>query len=167
MRAGGSNPPGAISDKPASEKMKRLSGHAERWIDAPAGRCLSLLRDLERWPDWSSTVVSSAGVGRDAEGGASRASLEARLLGLPLIFMAELSEGPGDHVELHRLPHGRDDPERLDLIVELSPQGSGCLATAQLTAEVDVPRLLPLPGAIGDQVAARILADLDAAAAAS
>src|SRR4051794_24868549 len=146
--------------------MKRLSGQAERRIDAPAGRCLSLLRDLERWPDWSSTVVSSAGVERDSETGASRASLEARLLGRPLIFMAELSEGPGDHVELHRLPDGRDDPERVDLIVELSPQGSGCLATAQLTAEVDVPRLLPVPGAIGDQVAARILADLDAAAAA-
>ena len=147
--------------------MKRLSGHAERWIDAPAGLCLSLLRDLERWPDWSSTVVSSAGVERDAEGRATRASLEARLLGLRLSFRAKVSEGPGDHVELRRLPHGDDDPERLDLIVDLSPQGSGCLATAQLTAGLDVPRLLPLPGAIGDQVAARILADLAAAAAAS
>lgn len=147
--------------------MKLLSGHAERWIDAPAGLCLSLLRDLERWPDWSSTVVSTAGLKRDAQGRATRATLEARLLGLPLIFRAEVSEGPGDHVELHRLPHGGDDAERLDLIVELSPQGSGCLATAQLKAEVDVPRLLPVPGALGDQVAARILADLAAAAAAS
>jgi hypothetical protein len=147
--------------------MKSLSGDAERWIDAPAGRCLSVLRDLERWPDWSSTVTSITVMERDAQGRGALAGVRARLLGLAVVFLMEVSGGPGDRIELHRLPHGDDDPERLDLVIELSPEGSGCHASAELEAELDAPRLLPLPSAIGDQVAARLLADLAAAAVAT
>jgi hypothetical protein len=140
--------------------VKRLQGKAERRIAAPREACLDLLRDPEGWPDWLSAVHDVSVYERDATGIPTRAGIHVRLLGLPVIFAAAIEFADG--VTIRRIAQEPDDPERLELIVRLGGDGA---ATASVEAEVDVPRLLPLPTAIGDQVASRLLADLERAAA--
>jgi hypothetical protein len=136
--------------------VRRLEGLAERRIDAPVERCMEVLRDVPSWPAWSSAIRSiSASKGPTL--------VEARLLGFPLVFMAEVSVGESE-VTIRRIPHDDDDPERLELAIRLVPDGHACRATAELTATLDAPRLLPIPDALADQVASRLLADLAARA---
>ena len=129
---------------------------------ASIGRCLEVLRDVEAWPEWLSTVRSLSVMERDAAGDPARVLVEARLVGLPLWFAAEVSlQEPGE-LTLRRVAHEEGDPERLELSVRLEESdGEGCRAAAELSAGLEVPRLLPLPGAIADQVAARLLVDLE------
>jgi len=141
--------------------VRVLEGRAEKEIDAPLERCLEVLRDVERWPDWISTVRSLSVIERDDSGDPARVLVEARLVGLPIWFAAEVSAREPGELRLRRLAHEEGDPERLELAVHLEEsEGEGCRATAELSADLDVPRLLPLPRAVADQVAGRLLADL-------
>jgi hypothetical protein len=144
--------------------LRTLAGRAERSIDAPAERCLAPLRDVERWPEWISTIRSASVFERDDEGRPSRVLVEAVMLGFPLAFAAEVSIPSPDRLTIRRLPHEETDSERLELSVAVAPEGDGSRAVAELTAALEVPRLLPLPDAVADQLAARLLSDLDARA---
>jgi hypothetical protein len=146
---------------------KTLEGRAERTIDAPADACLAALGDVERWPDWISTIRSVAVFERDDEGRPSRVGVEARLLGLPVVFAAEVRTPSPGLLTLRRLPNEGTDAERLELSVSVTSEGDRSRALAELIAVVDAPRLLPLPGPVADQLAARLLADLDARAPAA
>jgi hypothetical protein len=145
--------------------IRELRGRAERPLDASVENCLAVLRDLEHWPEWASAVRSVTLLEAGRPGGPLRVAVEVGVLGLGLAFAGEVSiEGAG-RLTLTRLPNEETDPERLELAVELAPATAGCYATAELDARVDVPRLLPVPGAVADQFAARLLADLGEAAA--
>ena len=141
--------------------VRVLEGRAEREIDAPLERCLEVLRDVECWPDWISTVSSVAVLERDDSGRPAQVVVEARLVGLPLWFAADVSVGEPGELTIRRVPHDESDPERLELAVRLEETAAAaCRATATLSAGLEVPRLVPLPGAVADQVAGRLLADL-------
>jgi hypothetical protein len=145
--------------------LRSLEGRAEREIGAPVERCLQVLRDIESWPEWLSTVRSVGVTERDDSGETQRLLVQASMLGLPLWFAAEVEFREPGELKLERVALEEGDSERLELSVGLAPsEGDRCHANAQLSADLEVPRLLPLPGAIGDQVAGRLLADLDAEA---
>jgi ribosome-associated toxin RatA of RatAB toxin-antitoxin module len=141
--------------------VKVLEGRAERSLAASAERCFALLRDVERWPEWLSTVRSVSVVERDDSGRPTRVLVEASMLGLPLWFGAEVSVREPNELRLERVAFEEHDPETLELALSLeATEGGGCRATAELSAAVELPRLLPLPRAVGDQVAGRLLSDL-------
>ncbi len=135
--------------------FKRIQGRADRRIEAPAQRCIDAATDAERWPEWLSTVRS---VTREGEGWL----VKGRLLGVPLILAATV-EAELDRVTIRREPFGPDDRERFELRVALDPEHGdrACRAWAEISAEVELPRLLPVPSAIADQFAARVLGDLE------
>ena len=94
-----------------------------------------------------------------------RVVVSARMLALPLVFIAEVTTDGTSELVIRRLPHEETDPERLEIRVQVAPEESGCRATVELAAELEVPRFLPLPAAVGDQLAARLLTELDRRAA--
>ena len=89
----------------------------------------------------------------------------ARMLALPLVFVAEVTSDGSSELAIRRLPHEDTDPESLEIHVRVAPQAGGCRASVEISAELDLPRLLPLPAAVGDQLAGRLLTDLDSRAA--
>jgi polyketide cyclase/dehydrase/lipid transport protein len=138
--------------------IKKLSGRAARSIAAEPARCLGALRDVDHWPEWLSMIHSV-----QVEEGP--ALVTARMLALPLVFVAEVTTDGSSEVLIRRLPQEGTDPERLEIRVQVAPESGGCRASVEISAELDVPRLLPLPGAVGDQLATRLLTDLDRRAA--
>jgi hypothetical protein len=144
--------------------LKELSGQAARSIAADRSRCLDALRDVETWPEWISAIQSVHVEERPEPGEPIRVGVFARLLALPLVFAADVTSDESELV-IRRVPHEDTDPERLEIRVRVAPEAGGARATAEISAELDVPRLVPLPAAVGDQIAARLLTDLDRRAA--
>jgi hypothetical protein len=132
--------------------LKTIQGAAERRIPAPAGVCLRTAEDVEQWPEWLSTIHSVAVT--------DGTYVQARILGIPLIFETEIERDPSKLL-VRRKPFGPDDPERFELDLGCIDDGDGCHASARISASLDLPRLLPVPGAIADQVAGRLLSDLE------
>lgn len=135
--------------------FKTIQGRADRRIGAPAGRCVEAAADAERWPDWLSTVrsVTPAGDGWLVQAG---------ILGIPLILAVTVQVEP-HRATIQRQPFGAGDDERFELVLAMDPQDGerASRASAQISAELELPRLLPVPGAIADQVASRVLSDLE------
>ena len=138
--------------------LKTIHGAAERRIPAPVERCLRTAEAVEQWPEWLSTIHSVA----ITDG----TYVQARVLGIPLIFAVELDRQPLS-LTVRRRPFGPDDPETFELAIECVYEGDACQASATISASLDLPRLLPVPGAIADQVAGRLLSDLEKEVAAS
>ena len=84
------------------------------------------------------------------------------MVGFPLVLAVALEVEAGG-VTLRRLPFEAADPERFELELALSEDGTAaCQASIDFSAQVELPRLLPLPPGIADRVARRVLSDLDA-----
>lgn len=134
--------------------LRTIRGNAERRIAASVETCRRTAADAPRWPEWLSAVRSVT----EAEG---RLVVEARLLAIALFFLAEV-ETDAEGVTIRRAPFAAGDDERLEIVITLTTDSADvCLATAEIDAELDVPRLLPVPAAIADQVAGRLLSDLE------
>ena len=135
--------------------FKTIQGRASRRIEAPAGRCAAAASDPEGWPEWLSTVRSITSAG-------DRWLVQASLLGIPLILAVTAAADPG-RVTIRREPFGPDDHEEFELVLTLDPEDGdrACRASAEISAELELPRLLPVPAAIADQVASRVLGDLE------
>jgi hypothetical protein len=97
-------------------------------VDASPERCLELLRDVERYPDWSSLISR-------AEQDGEHVRLRASVLGVALWMTCELQVG-SDGAVLRRIPHGDDDEERFEASFSLSPPGAVGL---HVSAVVDAP----------------------------
>ncbi|MEA2398787.1 MAG: Polyketide cyclase / dehydrase and lipid transport, partial [Thermoleophilaceae bacterium] len=141
--------------------VRSLRGRSERLIPASLEECFAVLAGVERWPDWISTLRSLEVLESDSSGRPSRVAMEARVLGLTLALAATVEVTAREGVAIRRVPHGDDDPERFELVIALADVGGGARASAELSAQLEVPRLLPLPGVAADQAAARVLADLE------
>src|SRR2546421_7972156 len=134
--------------------LRTMEGRARRRIDAPAERCREAVADLESWPGWLSGIESVSGP-------PDHALVKARMVGFPLVLAVALEVEAGG-VTLRRLPFEAGDPERFELALALSDESTqACQASVELSARVDLPRLLPLPPGIADRVAGRVLSDLD------
>ena len=145
--------------------VKTLRGQAERSIVAAPERCLDALLDADSWPEWMSAVHSVHVEERPYADRPGRVAVSARLLALPLVFAADVITDGSSELVIRRRPHEDSDPERLEISIHLAPEAGGCRAAIEIAAELEVPRLLPLPSAVGDQLAARLLTELDRRAA--
>ena len=97
-------------------------------VDAPPERCLDLLADVERYPEWASLIS-------EAQLDGERVRLRASLLGVSLEMECEL-ELSAAGAALRRLPYDADDPERFEATWRLDPG----------TVELHVSAVLDAPG---------------------
>lgn len=131
--------------------MKRLTAIATAAVGASAGESFDLLRDVERYPAWYPEVVREVTVlARDRDERPVRAKALLRVSRGPLRRDLELTlalnASAADAVTLTRLPNDSQDEEQFELAwrIEAGPE---TLLRLELTANLDVPRALPLAGA--------------------
>jgi Polyketide cyclase / dehydrase and lipid transport len=139
---------------------RRLAGSARATLPAPAEACFAVVRDVEAWPDWQQNVSRVEVLERGADGAPARVELELRVLAFHPSMRAAVTLDPPTALALDRTPYGPGDDESLRLTITLAADGDACTARAEVEAALDVPRLVPLPQAIGDRFAADILTAL-------
>ena len=140
---------------------RQLKGGAQSTIPASAEACYAVLEDVERWPQWYERVRSIEVLERDPAGTPAEALLEAIVLRFELRLRTRVALDPPRAVALERVAHGSGGEEGMRLAVALEPAGDSCLARAEVDAQVDLPRLVPLPRSTGDRFAADLLAALE------
>ena len=141
--------------------MKDFRGTAGASVNATPSECLELLGDVAGYPRWYPDVVRQATVLADSGGGGpvvARVWLHARLGPLERDFelLLDVTTEPPGLVGLSRQPNGPSDPEQIELVWRICP-GPVTELAVELSARLDVPRLLPLQGA-GDAVAKGFMA---------
>jgi hypothetical protein len=125
-------------------------------VTATPGDCFALLLDVEGYPAWHPEVVLSARTLERQAGGAPALAATTVHLGLgPLArdfdLLMKITSEPERSVRLARVRHDSSDPEELSLHWQIDPSRPTGLAL-ELSARLDVPRLVPLAG-LGDAVA--------------
>ena len=136
--------------------MKELQGHSTAVVAAPMSDCLALLEAVDRYPEWHPDVVREVEVlERDSGGRPLKARAALHVARGPLVKEIELilavSVDPSGTVKLTRVPHEPSDEEAFEVTWRLE-RGRHTRIRLELTANLDVPRLLPL-GGIGDAMA--------------
>lgn len=142
--------------------MKHLSGSARAQLAAGVDETYRVVREVERYPDWHGDVVREVRVlARRAEGADRVAAVLRARLGpvdrdFDLVFAVRAQAER--EVILERAPHEPGDEERMTVHWTLRPLpegdgAGGCELALALDATLDVPRLVPLPGGLGDQLA--------------
>lgn len=144
---------------------RQLKGGAQSTIPASAQACYAVLADVERWPQWYEPVRTIEVLERDAAGTPAEVLLQASVLRYELRLRTRVALEPPRAVALERVAHGSDDEEGMRLAVALEPAGDSCRARAEVDAQVDLPRVVPLPRSAGDRFAADLLAALERRAA--
>jgi ribosome-associated toxin RatA of RatAB toxin-antitoxin module len=137
--------------------VKELHGSASGEAAASPERCLDLFSDVESYPRWYPDVVRNVEVvSRNARGHPSRVRatlhVAVRPLSRDLALTLDVTCGPRT-VRLVRVPHERSDQERFSVTWSVAPAGTGSRIDLALDAALDIPRLVPLPGGIGDTLA--------------
>jgi ribosome-associated toxin RatA of RatAB toxin-antitoxin module len=139
--------------------MKELRGSATADVTASPEECLALLQDIERYPSWYPDVVRRVEIVRPAEAGAPIRARTTVHLGIGPIrrdfnLLMEVRSETGRIIRLARVKDETSDAEELSAtwrIDDGSPAGRTRL-TVEVSARLEVPRLLPLHG-LGDAVA--------------
>ena len=137
--------------------MKELTGSAAVTTGATPEQALALLEDIDRYPTWHPDVVREAEVlERDAQGHPTRARTKLRVEHGPLKhdfnLVMSVKVDPVGTVELTRIPHEPDDPERFDVTWRVDGGNPSTRVRLDLAASLSVPRFLPL-GGVGDSLA--------------
>jgi hypothetical protein len=129
-------------------------------VTASPERCLRLLADVERLPEWSGLIAAVEVLERHPDGTAARVRLRAQVLGLPVMMDCEL-EIDGAIVLLRRLPYDADDRERYEARWTVSDTGAVSL---QVEAALDAPGPAALlRGRVERRLVDDVLADFAAA----
>lgn len=136
--------------------MKDLTGSASGTIDATPEACFDLVSSVDRYPSWNSEVIRKAEVlDQDAEGRPARVRTTVHVAAGPLTrdfeLLMEVTRQEGREVRLTRVKHERSDPERFEVIWRVGSERPARLEL-ELTATLDVPRLVPV-GGVGDRIA--------------
>jgi uncharacterized protein YndB with AHSA1/START domain len=148
--------------------MKELSGTATGRTRAPIEECYALLSDVESYPDWFPDGVRAAeALERDpASGEATKIKTTLHTSKGPggdfKLHMA-VTRQPPELVELRRLPHEQEDPERMTVTWHLT-RGPETLIQLALAAQLDLPRFVPVGGVaqgLADQFMQAALRRLD------
>jgi hypothetical protein len=132
--------------------LKDLHGSASTPVSAPPERCIALLAAVDRYPTWYPEVIREVDVlERGDDGLPRRARTTVHLAVGPLAenfhFEVAVDVKP-PLVVISRLPGGGPDPEQLEVRWHVR-RGN---LDVEVTARLNVPRLLPVGGA-GDSVA--------------
>ena len=136
--------------------MAQLRGTATDVVNAPLTECFAFVQAVDRYPNWHPDVVREVEVlERDADGRPSRVRTKLHVARGPLVkdfdlVMAVIAEPPGS-LKLARVADQPSD-QTFDVAWRLSEAGSTRLSL-DLSANLNVPRFLPL-GGIGDSMAA-------------
>jgi hypothetical protein len=93
--------------------MLEIDRSVRAGVEAPPARCLEVLGDVERYPEWSSLIESAAVVD-------GRVHLRASILGTGFEMECDLILRDGGAV-LHRVPNDAEDEERFEAAWKLSP----------------------------------------------
>jgi hypothetical protein len=136
--------------------VRELHARARAAVAASPDQCLTLLTEIERYPDWYPDGVRRAEVTeRGPDGLPTRARAVVHVAVGPIVRDFDLrlavEVGPGGRVALSRIPHQPSDPERFEIVWEVGA-GPPTELRLLLEATLDVPRLLPI-GAVGESLA--------------
>jgi ribosome-associated toxin RatA of RatAB toxin-antitoxin module len=142
--------------------VKELQGRARTELEVTPKDCFELLASIEHYPAWFEFVRYVEILEPESNGTPGTARAELHVPQSPFgtdfeLFVAIQTEPPVA-VVLTRLPHGPDDPDRLELVWRMQGTGSTEL---ELEFEFDaaasfVPSFLPVGGA-GDAIARAVL----------
>jgi ribosome-associated toxin RatA of RatAB toxin-antitoxin module len=148
--------------------MKELSGSAASDVAAPAERCMALLADVERYPEWYPDVVRRVEVlDRDPSGQATKAQTSLHVAYGPVArdfdVTLDVQVQPPDVVRLVRIAHEPTDEEQFEVNWRVRDGGATRTIELRLAAALPVPRFLPV-GGIGDGLAQGFVAAAAAAA---
>lgn len=135
--------------------MKELGGAAQTTVRATAQESFALVAAVDRYPSWLGEEVRKVEVlAAGADGRATRVRTLLHVAAGPLVrdfdLVMDVSFREGEEVSLSRARReGSDD--RFDVVwrVEVGPPTR---LVIELTATLDVPRLVPL-GGVGDRLA--------------
>ncbi len=145
--------------------LKELSGNASIALSVSPQRMLELLRAVDAYPAWFGERIREVTVvehGADGLPSVVRATLRVEVGPFAQDVHAMLRVSSDQRgVTLTRVQHEPDDPEELVVSWAVAPSS----LSVELSARLDVPRLLPL-GGVGEsiardfvQAAARAVAD--------
>jgi hypothetical protein len=139
--------------------MRELRGSASAVVTASPEECQVLLLDIERYPEWYPEAIRRADVVREADATTPARARTTVHLGVGPVqrdfdLLMEVTSEPGPVVRLVRVGQHGADPEGFSVVWRIdqgSPPGATRLSV-DLSAHLDVPRLLPTHG-VGDAVA--------------
>src|SRR5437588_8982917 len=136
--------------------MKELRGSAATTIEAAPETCFELVAAVDRYPSWNPDAIRSAEVlERDAAGWPARARISVHVGVGPVVrdfdLLMDAALKQGHEVRLSRVRQEPTDSERFDVAWRIGP-GPPTSLELELTATLDVPRLVPL-GGVGDRLA--------------
>jgi hypothetical protein len=137
--------------------MKELSGTASQLVSAPIEDCFALLVSVDRYPVWHPEVVKEVDiVERDSDGRPTQVRTTLHVAVGPIVrdfhlTMAILATRPSE-VTLRRLRNQPTDQEEFEVRWNLAEQGVNTLIGLDVSANLSVPRLIPV-GGIGDSMA--------------
>jgi ribosome-associated toxin RatA of RatAB toxin-antitoxin module len=147
--------------------MAELRGTATDLVAAPLAECFALIQAVDRYPSWHPDVVREVEVlERDAEGQPQRVHTKLHVARGPVVkdfdvILAVIAEPP-EGLKLTRVADHPSD-QSFDVAWRLQ-DGARTRMTIDLSANLNVPRFLPL-GAVGNSIAEDfILAAKDALA---
>jgi ribosome-associated toxin RatA of RatAB toxin-antitoxin module len=135
--------------------MAELRGSATDLVAAPLAECFAFVQAVDRYPSWHPDVVREVEVlERDAEGRPHRVRTKLHVARGPLVkdfdlILAMIAEPP-EGLKLTRVSDHPSD-QSFDVAWRLR-EGARTRMTIDLSANLNVPRFLPL-GGIGDSMA--------------
>jgi hypothetical protein len=137
--------------------VKELNGTAAAVVDAPIGRCYTLLEAVDRYPDWHPEVVRRVEVvERDTDGRPAKARTVLHVARGPLVkdfnLLMNVAAARPETITLTRIPHGPSDQEQFEVRWLLREQGPGTSIRLNVKATLSIPRMVPV-GGIGDAMA--------------
>lgn len=137
--------------------MKELKARASAPVTASPEQCATLLRAVDRYPDWYPDGVRSVEVLEcDDAGSPTRVRATLHLSQGPLqrdfaLTLTVSTPAPG-RIALVRESHGGADEEEFSVTWEVESRGDGAQVGLALDANLSVPRFLPV-GGVGESVA--------------
>ena len=144
--------------------MKEIRGGASAVVRARAEECFALLAAVDRYGGWNGELVGDLQVvERDSDEYPAKLRAVIHFKGSPFLKTLDLTVAvraePPRAVYITRIPNEPSDPERLQLLWRIEPDGSRSgtrIDLALLAVASFVPGFMPV-GGIGDRVAGKLL----------
>jgi hypothetical protein len=136
--------------------MKELSGSADVAVSATPDEAFALLAAVDRYPSWLEDNVREVEVlATGADGRATQVRTVLHVVAGPIAkdfhLVMDVSYSEGEEVDLSRVPHAGSEDDRFEVVWRVEA-GPPTRIAIELTATLEVPRLVPL-GGVGDRLA--------------
>jgi len=140
--------------------VKELGGSAQTAVDASREACFELVSDVERYPSWNPELIRRIEVLEvHSDGRPTRVRTTVHVAAGPVTrdfdLVMDVEYSGQDAVSLSRVPHEAGDPEQFEVVWRIR-DGTPTSLAVELSAQLEVPRLLPL-GGVGDRIAQEFL----------